>query len=246
MLALTESCLDASSPQKARVVAAAVKDPICDWVSPPFSSSSSSATAAETKTFQRLRDRCFPSDKPARYFDPFASPVHFLRSPAAPVPAPRRGGLADDFAALVGLEEDVGRRDVGESERGVEPGKARTGFKRPLRFPPAGVDAVIPDLRVGVAERGALRGQGEEMARLVRRAVVKGEERVRGVGDRVLEEEGGINDGDVDGVMVMAEMVKVREEAERRVKLDVVREGREASGYAADVGRWLREVLFRS
>ena len=268
-LALTESRLPSSDPNtisnassRARVVAAAVEEAVCDWVSevsapdtrtPALPPVQSASTGLTRRSLQRLRNDCFPRDRPDRYFDPFASPVHFLRSPSGAVP--REYTLEENFAALVGLEGyDRATPSPVASPRDKPPGDEKAGgedagtrrkggsaFRRPLKYPPSGSVVRIPSFRFAVGTKSVLRAQNEEMVGWVRRAVVRSERRVGGVGDRLLEEAAAADGAEGSGAT--DDLVRVKEEAERQVLLDVLGEGHDAARHLTSTAHWLRTVL---
>jgi hypothetical protein len=81
---------------KPYIKAVAVKDAVVDWIMPctpsPATQQADNLTVAESQTYthdhlKNLRTRLFRTKThPSTYFDPFASPIHFLRTPAADVP----------------------------------------------------------------------------------------------------------------------------------------------------------------
>ena len=128
---------------KPHIRAVAVHNPIVDWVfpqaeldpetrpslppsSPPVSPPPTSAATPANANLIALRARAFRSNThPPSYFDPFASPIHFLRTPSAAIPpasmpdnstsSPTRetsgSGSAiaanDEFDVLARLEEET-------------------------------------------------------------------------------------------------------------------------------------------
>jgi len=118
-----------ASPEtgKPHIRAVAVHDPIVDWVFPQAELDSdappaTSAGSAPTSNLIALRAQAFrASTHPSSYFDPFASPIHFLRTPSAAIPpatvsytstppAETSGNgkaVDDEFDVLARLEEET-------------------------------------------------------------------------------------------------------------------------------------------
>ena len=114
----------------ARVVAVSVREPILDWVFEHDTSLQRDATTAFEEghesdlkqkhqredivdAFHLLRHRSFPGRYPYRYFDPFASPLHFLRSPSGRLPS---SGPESSFAGFEDADEDASDADEAEEE----------------------------------------------------------------------------------------------------------------------------------
>jgi acetyl esterase/lipase len=92
--------------------------------------------------------------RPAHYFDPFASPTLFFRSPGADVPIP-----VTDFPSE---EEDDAIETVSTTRRKVH----RT-------FPPTASSLRLPDMRISVGYESPLYDQNEELVRLLRRSIFR-------------------------------------------------------------------------
>lgn len=194
MLALTESKMGDS-----RITAAAVRDPIVDWIFPepdpdvkilddsdeegeliednisPESLSASLTNALTSKRSKskkklptswklngssselsasalfRTRDLLFK--KPSSYFDPFASPILFFRSPGAEVPTDR---------SYLTYEPPM--------ELESKPTRKRKVHRV---FPPSYSTLRIPHFLVSISNETPLRDQGEEFVRVMRRSVVR-------------------------------------------------------------------------
>ncbi|TLD32338.1 hypothetical protein E2P81_ATG05314 [Venturia nashicola] len=189
MLALTESRLGDS-----RIAAAAVSNPIVDWVFPekaeetapsetaPSERSYNSMKAMATSSWKAKKrptswetykaEKSLSSDsllsarrllfrKPANYFDCFASPILFFRSPGADVP--RDENLFYD-------DEDDGTD--------VTPTTARR--KAYKAFPPTASSLILPDMRISLGEETPLYDQGEELVKLLRRSIIRTREQRAG------------------------------------------------------------------
>lgn len=194
MLALTESKMGES-----RITAAAVHNPIVDWIFPepdceskvsddgdemgeliedddvspkPLAASLWKALKSErtklkktpawwelhgdeselpASTLFRIRDEIFR--KGASYFDPFASPILFFRSPGVEVPT--------NFSYLT-------------YEPPTELEMKPTRYRKAHRvFPPSYSTLRIPNFLISISSRSPLRDQGDELTRLMRRSVVR-------------------------------------------------------------------------
>lgn len=256
---------------QARIAAADVNEAICDWVFEGQQEGKKSLTqdthdghnrAAVIKQESKeqllswnllsdIRERFFPPDRPYTYFDPFASPIHLLRTPSAPVPP--RHSLEDDFAALVALNQDsLGVEpwkrldDKGQPQKTSRPTPSANRFKRPLRFPPMGIDAHIPKVNIRVREDSMLRNQNEELFQKLQRAVIKNSQRMAGVGDKLVEES-----CDEETQSIGKDLLRLAiDEAKSRASLSI--ESGESTGPIADgqriaeAGAWFREVLGQS
>jgi acetyl esterase/lipase len=103
-----------------------------------------------TSFFTETRDNLFR--KPANYFDPFASPILYFRSPGADVPIP----VTDSSDTDSTVEElSTTRRKVHRN------------------FPPTGSSLKLPDMRISIGDANALYDQNEELVRLLRRSIVR-------------------------------------------------------------------------
>jgi len=102
------------------VKAVATRDAIVDWVFPP--PTPSSAAISSTDVLQNLRDDMFRAQShPSTYFDPFASPIHFLRTPSAALPSAvhikednhnkssTSKSKSEEFELLARLEDETAR-----------------------------------------------------------------------------------------------------------------------------------------
>jgi len=105
---------------KTFVKAVVTRDAIVDWVFPP--PNPSSAAISSTDLLQNLRDDMFRAQShPSTYFDPFASPIHFLRTPSAAHPpavhikednhnkSSTSKNRSNEFELLARLEDETAR-----------------------------------------------------------------------------------------------------------------------------------------
>jgi acetyl esterase/lipase len=90
--------------------------------------------------------------KPANYFDSFASPILFFRSPGVDVPLPVLDIPSDE--ELIEQTPSI-RRKVHRA------------------FPPTGSSLRIPDMRISIGIQSPLYDQGEELVLLLRRSIMR-------------------------------------------------------------------------
>ena len=187
MLALTEC-----RPTKGGVKAAAVRNAVLDWTS-IFAADGDNASPAVTNrqqtisagakhvahqlyadkgsqplsndTLLQLRSAFF--QRAEKYFDPFASPLLFFRTPASELPTDIDGPTVD-------------RHTFGELT-GTSPAKKRRSHRK---YPPIGSALRLPELRIEVGMENELRNQGEEMAEVLKKSVKYWEEEFYGACDR--------------------------------------------------------------
>jgi acetyl esterase/lipase len=90
--------------------------------------------------------------RPANYFDSFASPILFFRSPGVDVPSPVLDSSSDE--ELVDRIPSI-RRKVHRA------------------FPPTGSSLRLPDMRIGIGNQSPLYDQSEELVLLLRRSIMR-------------------------------------------------------------------------
>ncbi|KAL8797702.1 MAG: hypothetical protein Q9195_000054 [Heterodermia aff. obscurata] len=195
MLALTEC-----RPTKGGVKAAALGNAIVDWTSlfpaydngiPPAASYREATTSTNAgpvapewpsgqygpslsnEGLLHLRSRLFT--RPEKYFDPFASPLLFFRTPGCDLASP-----VDDMH--VGQAFDG--PSAGDSTAAHDASLAETK-KRPSRrkYPPAGSGLRLPYMRFEVGVESILREQGEEMVDVLNKSAKHWEDELYGAGD---------------------------------------------------------------
>lgn len=184
MLALTECRMDGG------VRAAAVGDAIVDWTSlfaadnfPPASTDHGERTTINAKqtaakpvihgrgrmlsnnTLLHLRSKFFAQAE--KYFDPFASPLLFFRTPASEVPS----HLSNVAAEKQSSEDDVC----------LPHSKKRRSHRK---YPPAGSALRLPHMRIEVGIEDELRHQGAELSEALRKSIRYWEEESYGACDR--------------------------------------------------------------
>lgn len=175
MLALTEC-----HAKKQGITAGVIGNPIADWTSLSFedrgadtthgksasdpdvatkrlhaSDSSNSSERLTIKSLISLRDEIFPKEE--TYFDPFASPSLFFRTPSYDLPPPlQRFSFMDPMPNQ-------------ESEDTSAPLVKKRRSHR--RHPPASSELLIPRMRFEVGKESVWKNQGLELAELTRRSV---------------------------------------------------------------------------
>jgi len=189
----------------------------------------------DTTTMANARTFCFPSAKPATYFDPFASPILFLRLSGADIPASREYTIEDDFQALFGMQADealAGTTTPGHMQteqilmRSEEAKSKETKQRRKTtrRYPPAGMALRIPSVRICAGRATVLADQASEMVRLMRKAEARMDmDQVGAVDEGLIEDVLGWNEHRIDGVGYdrhrAAEAEDEEDEMVRRLKI---------------------------
>ena len=127
----------------------------------PLSSWTAHRTSPVLPAQSLLATRAAIFRRPSSYFDPFASPVLFFRSPGADVPLP--SPPTPDLTSST----DTDNPAVAESEQNP-PTRRR---KVPRVFPPSGSGLLTPHARFSVGGECVLRDQVMEIGRLMGRGV---------------------------------------------------------------------------
>lgn len=164
MLALTE-CHES----RQGICAAAVGNPIVDWtaLSPTGldavgSNDNENLLMSRTPDFKEdplsvhdlLTLRTMYFTKPEKYFDPFASPSLFFRTPSSDLPR-----------EILPINFSNGNSEAEETL--VEPAKKRRSHRK---YPPTGSGLLLPHMRVEVGKHIALEDQGVEFVDLMKRS----------------------------------------------------------------------------
>ena len=190
MLALTEC----HGGRAGMIKAAAVSNPVVDWTALAMSEEetgigsksqkreqSNPRASANNKSYNplpsreallSLRSQYFR--KPEKYFDAFASPLLFFRTPRYAVPGP--------FTMMDPAEAEYASP---ESEPEPEFVKKRLSHRT---FPPAGSGLILPKMRLEVGEESVLREQGIEMVDLWRRSQTRQRDAVPGATQNAIED----------------------------------------------------------
>ena len=101
-----------------------------------------------------IRNNLF--DKPETYFDPFASPLLFFRTPSSDLPI--------DTSHFSFNASDT---DLEAEGAAPEPVRKRRSYRK---YPPTGFDLLLPHMRVEVGRDSVLRDQSIELIDLMRRS----------------------------------------------------------------------------
>lgn len=205
MLALTEC-----HSKGHRIAAAATNDPILDWLFPEIVDQELAQAPTKAKPrgrknakvtlweslqhdpvaheMTKIRPSIFRG--PSGWFDPFASPTLFFRSPGIEVPKEDPGRALDEFQEISRLDhQDFMREQLrlssistprglddeeSASLNGEEPTKKPRKAAR--RFPSIGSGLTLPNLHITTQTDGILYEQAAEFVHLVRRSMVKADE----------------------------------------------------------------------
>jgi acetyl esterase/lipase len=188
MLALTEC-----RKGEPGIVAAAINNPLADWVQPeedlhltaPKSSLAKfgqSYNGLEIADLLRARGNYFP--KPETYFDPFASPLLFFRTPGTAVPSNSRTEL-DDLELLSAIErEDFHRQQAllsGMSNVTLqdiasgadEPKSAPPSRKSSRLFPNVNLKLDLPSFHIATGNTSPLSDQAQELSQVLRKSFIR-------------------------------------------------------------------------
>ena len=120
--------------------------------------------AMDIDNILRLRSSTFP--KAALYYDPFASPLLFFRTPTYDLP-PR-------YIDMFNTEEDTDPSDDPENA----PQRKRRSYRK---YPPTGLKLQVPRMRIEYGEDNILAAQSQEFAHLVKRSLKVAEEDMWGL-----------------------------------------------------------------
>lgn len=178
MLALTECFYTPAELQPQGISALAVGNPILDWSA--LTPSDVERDAAQAGLFRKVG--AFPEganneslstdglcdirgaffSKAEKYFDPFASPLLFFRTPSTEIPNEAAASVEHSF--LNGGPED--------EDSLLPPAKKR---RSPRKYPPAGSNLLLPWTRVDVGEDWVLKDQGADLVELMRKSFRRSE-----------------------------------------------------------------------
>jgi hypothetical protein len=257
-LSITECEVQPPNPLRCRVVAAALNNPIVDWVEPDreavgrqvvsVSSHNNDASGVadedgvlkhkkqgkrkklsswtEFKDLDPLSEAALLScrnavfEKPDRYFDPFASPIHFFRTAGI--------NVSTDKTALSYDPDDLPARQLYR--------------KASLQFPSTSSNVILPQIRLTTGKASILRSQDEEFIERIKASELRNSLRHRKISPKLfaaMEED------------QPSEARKIREEVEKKFQLNIL-EGSGLWGYGPEelwrsdvesTGKWLTEVL---
>lgn len=193
-----------------------------------------------------LRARSSYFRKPADYFDPFASPMLFLRSAGMTTPGSPVYSALDEFAELERYErEDFQRqqlklstlRNVSEpsSQDHITTDSSEPIRKSYTRWPSTSAGLRIPDLHVGFGDTSPLSDQAVELAMLLRKNLISQNRRD---GNKKAASAGVEFDFDREQAFTQAEQ-KIQIQATEGISFW-------SAGHSPKIGRvaqWLRSVL---
>jgi acetyl esterase/lipase len=188
MLALTEC-----RKGEPGIVTAAINNPLADWVQPeeelhvtaPESSLAKfgqSYHGLEIADLLRARGNYFP--KPETYFDPFASPLLFFRTPGTAVPSNSRTEL-DDLELLSAIErEDFHRQQsllsgmsnvtLQDIASGADEVKSAPPPRKSYRlFPNANLKLDLPSFHIATGNTSPLSDQAHELSKVLRKSFIR-------------------------------------------------------------------------
>ncbi|KAI7572827.1 hypothetical protein KC343_g354 [Hortaea werneckii] len=181
MLAVTECRIG-----EAGVVAAALDNPIVDWVGIDDGKEPHLASEEMEDLLLATRNKLFK--RPGHYFDSFASPVLFFRSPGKETPKFSASGPLDDLEHLAYLErEDFFRQQLALSaipnrfsdaetqgeEEDSDPGKTRSPRKTSKRYPSPSLGLKLPPFHISSGSLPPLSEQADELAQLLRKSFLR-------------------------------------------------------------------------
>ncbi len=192
MLALTECHNQTADRDQQGISAVAVGNPILDWTALSDSTKDHRGSRYPSNKLSRMKHNSRPSyndqtmtvsdflnvrsiffKKPETYFDPFASPLLFFRTPSADIPTEPRVVSANTSSS------------DSESEAGLlEAVKKRRSHRK---YPPTGMDLVLPHMRVEVGKDCALKDQGIELIELVRKSFKRTKDEMNTLGDSMID-----------------------------------------------------------
>jgi len=178
MLAVTEC--HAGQPG---VAAAAVSCPIVDWVDLPdqnVTAGTKSDSVADLPD-RMISQRNMLFAKPEHYFDPFASPLLFFRSPGVDVPpAPRELPISDlDQLSLWEREEyfreQAALRPSEPDKLGLGPSLDLDKVKRKAsrRYPPLSSRLLLPPFNISAGADSILGNQATSLTKVLRQSFIR-------------------------------------------------------------------------
>ena len=175
MLALTECHNSANDSGLQGITAVAVNNAIVDWTGIPEAHSDLVPQPTASKCTVRrehkhsplsIGESLTPSDlsvirnrlfrKAEAYFDPFASPLLFFRTPSSELPS------AHPAAFLPGAD--------GDSEVDAAPVETIRKRRSLRKYPPTGPAMVLPHIRLDCGRDSLLKDQGKELVDLMRKS----------------------------------------------------------------------------
>lgn len=178
MLALTECFYTPQELESQGISALAVANPILDWTA--LAISDATPNTSQAGNFRRIGDSpkdvihdCLSADglcdirdiyfsKAETYFDPFASPLLFFRTPSCEIPDETTAST--DHSLLNGGSEN---------ETSLSPPVKKRRSAR--KYPPTGSKLVLPWTRVEVGKDYVLKDQGVDLIEMMRKSFRRSE-----------------------------------------------------------------------
>lgn len=154
MLALREGIGKSAEPELPGISALAVGNPILDWTS---LTPTDRVVVLALSANGLLKTRKAYFSRPETYFDPFASPLLFFRTPSSEIPNHARA--SNEHGPLKSDPEDDNPLSEPEEKR-----------RSARKFPPAGSDLILPWTKVEVGKDWVLKGQGADLVELMRKS----------------------------------------------------------------------------
>lgn len=178
MLALTECFYTPQELEPQGISALAVANPILDWTA--LAKSAAPPDISQKGNFRRIGDPpkdaihgCLSANslcelrdiyfsKAETYFDPFASPLLFFRTPSCEIP--------DETTAST---EHSLLNDGSEDENPLSPPVKKRRSAR--KYPPMGSDLLLPWTKVEVGKVSVLKDQGVDLIEMMRKSFRRSE-----------------------------------------------------------------------
>ncbi|TKA49022.1 hypothetical protein B0A54_01098 [Friedmanniomyces endolithicus] len=244
MLALTECRVGQPG-----IVAAALSNPLVDWVDFKGDLAKTVTTAsapvafkaasnALTTELQALRSKLFR--KPEHYFDPFASPMLFLRLPGGAIPAAPPDVPTDDMEHLTQLNREEFRYVSEPAQEEAKPLR-----KTSKRYPSPLLGLRLPAFHIHAGKSSSLLfGQAEEFTRRLRQAHVRQAGELE-FGRKVLDED----EIDEMNESERREIAQREMEARKKVQLSVSQDlgmwdaSPEGRARVAEMAKWVSDAL---
>lgn len=240
------------------IVAAALHNPMIDWVSIDEALNSQArhlgaknplyndaSTLSQLQRLRYLRKTLFR--RPENYFDPFASPILFFRSAGVDVPPPAPEVPVDDLEELSRLErQEAYEEEIGVASDTTDPGPQNMPVqpamrKASRRFPSKALGLRLPEFHISTDATSPLADQAGELAKVLRQSFVrqsKDANKRSDFGRKVLME-GEEDEMDEDQ---KAEVERQMEDAKSKVELHVNNENQRGANLGMAV-KWLRDRL---
>lgn len=255
MLAVTECRLGQPG-----VVAAAISNPIVDWVDleesvdsvtlPPSSTSMEEQMKDASGLMLGIRKQVFR--KPEHYFDPFASPLIFFRSPGRDVPPLPSNAPLDDMEHLAFLErEDFHRQQLALSaisfmalEDAAEDEESKARRMTSKGYPSSALGLRLPAFHISAGAASPLQGQASELTKRLRQSFVR-QATASDFGRKVLMDDEIEQMDDEERAERQARDAEARAKAQLRLGEDMGLwdDSKAGQGRVMEVVRWLREKL---